>query len=112
MPKPTSKVRALRIHKDWERRAEGIADWFTVKEGDRVAQLVLERVREAIDTGWWWAWKLTCRADLYSGDCRGRGAGRKRQRRWWLWEHRMTGPLDRREKVTTKFLTVGVGLGG
>lgn len=90
-----------------ERRAECIIDYFIVKEGDRVAQLILERVREAFEPDWWWIWKVTSRIDIYPRDCRGRGAGREPQSCWWLWEHGIVlGPWTEKHSGN-KLITVG-----
>jgi deoxyuridine 5'-triphosphate nucleotidohydrolase len=64
---------------------------FTVQEGDRVAQLILERVRRIyatlIPSRAFPSRVLTC-IDLHSGS-RGRGGiGRECPRSWWIWKHR------------------------
>ena len=56
----------------------------TVEEGDRVAQLVLERVRAP--------YRCCCiqadfEGDIYSGYTDRRGARRERARCWRFWEH-------------------------
>lgn len=53
MPRRTLMVCVPRNSRGLERRAECIIDYFIVKEGDRVAQLILERVREAFEPDWW-----------------------------------------------------------
>ena len=72
---------------DWKRFQERLRRAMgTVKEGDRVAQLVLERVRllHFLDFG-----HADCETDLYPRDTGCRGAGRKRTRSWRLWKHRL-----------------------
>ena len=58
-----------------------------MKEGDRVAQLVLERVR--VGEHWIWAIVLTNLVDLYTGGCGGGSVRRKCKGSRWVWEHRI-----------------------
>lgn len=67
---------------------------FEVKEGDRVAQLIIERVSGLLVLLFWggyWVWDLlTVSIDLYTGGRSCRGTGRECERSWRVWEYRLS----------------------